>query len=98
MSKLIFITGSSRGIGLAIAREFVKQGDKVILNGHTDQAQLDAAKQELSTEGFLADMSDYSQAEAVFKKIQTSYGSIDVLVNNAGIAHFGLFSDMMPED
>jgi len=98
MPKLIFITGSSRGIGLAIAREFAQQGNKVILNGYTDQVQLDVAKKELSTDGFLADMSDYSQAQAVFNEIQTNYGSIDVLINNAGMAHFGLFSDMHPDE
>lgn len=98
MSKLVFVTGSSRGIGLAIAREFAKQGDKVILNGYADQSQLNAAKKELSTDGFLADMSDYAQAQAVFKKIQANYGYIDVLVNNAGMAHFGLFSESSPTE
>ena len=98
MQKLTLITGSSRGIGLEIAKEFIAHGNKVILNGHKDKAQLDLAKKQLACEGFLADMSDYSQAQAVFKEIKANFGPIEILVNNAGMAHFGLFSDMAPNE
>lgn len=98
-SRTVLITGSSRGIGLAIAREFSNLGDKVVLNGRIDGTQLDAAVKELDNSiGFLADMSDYNQAQEVFSKIKEKLGPVEVLVNNAGMEHFGLFGDMIPEE
>ena len=104
MRRNVFVTGSSRGIGYAIAKEFAMCGDNIILNGKTDQARLDAAVKEIaaaggcSVIGLLADMSDYSQAKAVFDKIKDRFGSCDVLINNAGVAHFGLFTDLEPQE
>ena len=95
----VLVTGSSRGIGFAIAKEFAAAGERVVLNGRLDRRQLDAALQELSgfdVMGILADMSDYSRAQEVFEEIAGQFGQIDVLVNNAGISHFGLFADMNP--
>jgi len=96
----VLITGSSRGIGYAIAREFACQpGNLVILNGRTDQIQLNKAMETLNAPGYLADVSDYNQAKALFEDIYKDYGcSIDILINNAGISHFGLFSDTTPHD
>jgi len=105
--RTVLVTGSSRGIGLAIAREFAILGDQVVLNGHTDQIQLDLAVKELrqytpsnpnkpSVIGILANMSDYSQAQRAFAEIKNCFGPVKILVNNAGMAHFGLFSDMTP--
>jgi len=94
MARTVLVTGSSRGIGFAIAQEFAAQGDKVILNGLKDQAQLELSAKALNAEGFLADMSDYEQAHALFSKIPP----VDVLVNNAGLSHFGLFTDTTPKD
>ena len=99
MNRTILVTGSSRGIGFEIARRLAAQGDKVVLNGRTDSTQLDAAVESLSdykVMGLLADMSDYVRAQEVFKKIKDSFGHVEVLVNNAGAAHFGLFTDMTP--
>ncbi|MCL2421477.1 MAG: SDR family oxidoreductase [Defluviitaleaceae bacterium] len=102
MKRTVLVTGSSRGIGLAIAREFAALGDRVVLNGRVDQVQLDTAVKALSNlnnaeiMGILADISDYSQAQEAFAKIKTKFGPVDVLINNAGMAHFGLFSDMTP--
>jgi len=94
MSRTVLVTGSSRGIGLAIAKEFTRLGDRVILNGRIDRAELDKAAAELNMPGILADMSDYGQAEKLFAQA----GEADVLVNNAGMAHFGLFTDMSPRE
>ena len=103
MKRTVLITGSSRGIGFGIAKEFAACGDKVVLNGRTDQVQLDKAVAELRTQnpevtGILADMSDYSQAKEVFKKTKARFGPVDVLVNNAGMPHYGLFTDMSPPE
>jgi len=99
MNRTVLVTGSSRGIGLGIAREFAELGDKVIINGRMDQAQLDTAVEALNTPsvmGILADMSDYAQAKEVFKKIKNCFGPVEILVNNAGMDYFGLFTDMLP--
>jgi len=101
MKRNVLVTGSSRGIGLAVAREFAERGDRVVLNGRIDQAQLDAAVKQLGgaadTIGILSDMSDYTQAQDVFREIEGRFGPVDVLVNSAGMDYFGLFSDMKPE-
>ena len=99
MRRTVFVTGSSRGIGLEIARQFVKTGDCVVLNGRTDAEQLELAVKELqAATGILADMSDYVQAQAAFGQIVKRFGPVEVLVNNAGMAHFGLFTDMTPDN
>ena len=96
--RVVFVTGSSRGIGLEIAREFAAMGDRVVLNGRVDRERLDMASDELGCMGILADMSDYSQAEAAFEDIRQNLGPVEVLVNNAGEAHFALFTDTRPDE
>ena len=99
MKRTILVTGSSRGIGLSIARKFVTLGDRVVLNGRVDKAKLDMAVKELNNPnvmGILADMSDYNQAQDAFKMIKKRFGAVEVLVNNAGMSHFGLFTDTIP--
>jgi len=94
----VLVTGSSRGIGFGIAEAFAKQGHTVILNGREDRVRLEEAVQELggSTVGYCADVSDFNQAQQLFMKIEENGGPVDVLINNAGMAHLGLFSDMPP--
>ena len=100
-SRVVLITGSSRGIGFGIAGAFAARGDRVILNGQQDSAQLAQAVEKLSqmghnTAGYIADLSDYDKAREMFSQIEAGYGPVDILVNNAGVAHYGLFSDMHP--
>jgi len=108
VERIVLVTGSSRGIGLGIARAFAAQGDIVVLNGREDTAQLASSVVELNavapayptgrkTIGICADISDYDTCAELFSKIEATYGRpVDVLVNNAGAAHFGLFTDMTP--
>ncbi|GFI62450.1 3-oxoacyl-[acyl-carrier-protein] reductase FabG [Clostridiales bacterium] len=94
--KNAVITGSSRGIGKAIAEEFAKNGYHVILNASNSVGELNATLEEFSSRGYsceavLADVSDYEQCLKLFKNEPS------VVINNAGIAYIGLFSDMTPE-
>jgi len=104
MSKrIVLVTGSSRGIGFGIAKAFIKNGDTVILNGHKDNLQLTQAVNTLkqmggNCTGILSDLSDYENAKNLVEQIKQEYGFINVLVNNAGVAHFGLFTDLKPQE
>lgn len=102
-NRTVLITGSSRGIGFGMAKAFARQGDRIVLNAREDAATLAAAVDELkrlsdplSVTGILADMSDYEAAKDCFRQTEAMFGPVEVLVNNAGAAHFGLFTDMSP--
>jgi len=94
LPRRVLITGGSRGIGLAIAKSFVESGDHVIITAR-DATQLQRAADELYVQYIAADFSDYEQAQRAFAQIEAD-GPVDVLINNAGTAHFGLFTDMTP--
>lgn len=83
--KTILITGSSRGIGKAIAQLAHQQGYKVVLHGHTDSAELQAVQQELKGSlKVVFDVADKEATQAAIGKLLEEVGVIDVLVNNAG--------------
>ena len=101
--KSVLVTGSSRGIGKAIAVKFAKKGYDVIINCAHNEEELLKTKAEIDTyqvscHAFLGDIGDYDTAQELFRQIKKHYGHIDVLINNAGIAYLGLFTDMTPED
>jgi len=101
-NKTIFITGSSRGIGKAIAHEFCHMGFNVAING-VNPERLETTRKELlkiipNILAIQGDMSVYANAQAAFKQIEQTFGRVDVLVNNAAIAHVGLFTDMAPAE
>lgn len=91
--KTILVTGSTSGIGQGVARAFAEQGANVILNGFGDPDQIEADRASLAEaqgvevryEG--ADLTDVAQIESMIDRIVDEFGSIDVLVNNAGIQH-----------
>ena len=98
-NKTAFITGSSRGIGKAIARAFAIEGYNVVINCKNSRSELEATEKELLeiTPDILAiqgDVSKYETAELVFRKIYNQFGGVDILVNNAGISYIGLFNTM----
>ncbi len=87
----IVITGSSRGIGYGLAKEFLKHGHKVSLNG-TSQSSIDKALNELRTEdnqdrlqGFPADVRSYEEIVLLCKECSEGFGPINIWINNAGI-------------
>ena len=103
MNKTVLITGSSRGIGKAIAVKFAKKGYHVIINCAHNEEELIKTKSEIESYqvpclAYLGDMGDYDTAKELFRQIKKLYGGVDVLVNNAGVSYIGLFSDMTSED
>ena len=85
--KVALVTGSTSGIGLAIARAFAAEGAKVMLNGFGDPAEIEKLKTELGASHDGADLSDPAQIEAMVARCTAELGAPDVLVNNAGIQH-----------
>lgn len=101
--KVVLVTGASRGIGKAIAVKFAKKGYNVIINcAHREQELMQARKEiesyQVSCTAFLGDMGDFAQCEKLYQMIRKQYGTLDVLVNNAGVDYIGLLQDMSPED
>ena len=100
--KTILVTGSSRGIGKAIAIKYAKKGYNVIINCVKNNELLENVKKEIesyqvSCLSFVGDMGNYDTACELFDNIKKMYGNLDILVNNAGISHIGLLADMTPE-
>ena len=101
--KTAIVTGASRGIGAAIARKLAADGMRVILNYCGSEEKALAVKAEIEAAGgeaavWQCDVADAAQCEAMVKAVTEAYGSIDVLVNNAGITRDGLLLRMKDED
>ncbi len=84
--KVVLVTGGSSGLGLAIAREFVEQGARVVITGRR-QEQLDEALAGLGDKAvaMTADVSNATDLAGLFSRIESLHGRIDVLVANAGM-------------
>lgn len=101
--KTVLVTGASRGIGKAIAIKFAKKGYDVVINCINREERLLQTKREIesyqvSCLAFLGDMGDMEQCGQLFELVKKQFGSVDVLVNNAGISYIGLLQDMSPSD
>lgn len=100
--ELVLVTGSSRGIGKAIAHAFLKQGATVILNGSKNEEALLETYNNFKTCGFscsyfLGDISNFDTAKAMFDAIYAQHQRYpSIVINNAGISHVGLFTDTSP--
>ena len=96
--QLALVTGSSTGIGYALARGLAQAGARVVLNGR-DTARLAAALAALQAEGLAVesrafDVCDAVAAEAAVAEIEAEHGALDILINNAGITRRGAFHEM----
>ena len=100
-NKNVFVTGSTRGIGLAIAHKFASLGANVVLNGRS------AISEELLTQfadygvkvvAISGDVSDNADAKRMVDEAVEALGSVDILVNNAGITKDGMALRMTEED
>lgn len=91
--SVVVITGGTGAIGSAIAAEYAKTDDVIITyNSREDLAQQLAS--ELRCTAVRMDVSDRASVDVACKDILAHYSHVDVLVNNAGISHIGLFTDM----
>ena len=99
--KRALITGSSQGIGLALARGLAAAGAGIVLNGR-DRGKLSAAAQGLRAEGaevmeLAFDATDHDAVRAAVDGFEAAHGAIDILVNNAGMQHRAPLEDFPPE-
>lgn len=101
MAEVALITGSSRGIGLEIAKYLANTGYQVILNGRSaiKEDVLDQFKDaSVPVAQITGDVSDFDGAKAIVDQAIDQFGKIDVLINNAGITRDGLIMRMKEED
>lgn len=102
--KTVLVTGASRGIGRAIAMTFAQNNYHVFLNCRHSISELESVKSAIeaipygSCDIFIGDVGNPHSVKELYEMIYTKYDCLDVLVNNAGIAHIGLLSDMSNEE
>ncbi len=100
--KVVLITGASRGIGKSIAEECVKQGAIVAFTYLSSEEKAKALEVELAAnggvaKGFKSDAGKYDEAQTLVDDVVAAFGTIDVLVNNAGITRDTLLMRMSEE-
>lgn len=104
MKPTVLITGASRGIGKAIAHRFAQEGCSLVINCNKSADALMDLKTELEKTwhvpvlASVGNIGDYAYVEQLFKEIKKKFAGVDILINNAGISHIGLLTDMTPEE
>lgn len=101
-NKIVLVTGASRGIGRAIALKMAQEGASVAFTYLSSVEKGEALEKELAdlgvkAKGYRSDASDYKQAEELMNAVIADFGTIDVLINNAGITKDGLLMRMSEE-
>ena len=102
MEKIALVTGSSRGIGRAIARELAREGWKVCINYRVRRDCAESLLEEISAFGgeamiYGADVSRREEVNAMVAAVKEKWGEVSLLVNNAGVAGQALFQDVTDE-
>ena len=103
MKHTVLVTGSSRGIGRAIAERFARDGHRVAIHCHVRRAEADALQaalqqEHLSVMAVQGDVSKEAEVARMLEEIRAYFGPVDVLVNNAGITRDGLAARMSDDD
>lgn len=103
MRKVVIVTGASKGIGREIAKLLAKEGLQVVANYNKSEQKAKELKEELNNQNidvdiFKADVSKRKEAKALVTYTLNKYGKIDVLINNAGISEYKIYTDETDED
>ncbi|AVK47909.1 3-ketoacyl-ACP reductase [Clostridium sp. MF28] len=101
--KVAIITGASRGIGSAIAKQLSALGAKVVVNYSNNAVKAEEVVEEITKSGeqavaIKADVSNIKDVEKLFSETITKFGKVDILVNNAGVILYKLLSDVTEEE
>src|SRR3989449_3082589 len=93
--KIALVTGGSSGIGLATAKQFVKEGAYVVITGRREP-ELAAAVQEIGRDvtGVQGDVSDLDDLDRLFAQIKREKGRLDIVFANAGVARYAPFGEI----
>ena len=102
-NQVVLVTGASGGIGKAVAEKFAQNGYRVAVHYHNGKERAEALQKQLEQQGcsvmtVQADLRDSMQVQAMIEQIERSWGGVDVLVNNAGVAQQKLFTDITDEE
>lgn len=101
--KTVIVTGAAKGIGKEIAKEFAYEKYNVLINYNTSEKEADTLKSELLAHGYnvevyKADVTKRREVDEMIEFCLLKFGSIDVIVNNAGICEYKLFTDIEEAD
>lgn len=103
MKKIAIVTGASKGIGRQIAKTLAKENIQVIANYNKSEEEILKLKNELEEENIQvdikkADVSKRKEAKELVEYVLSRYGKIDILINNAGISEYKLFTEETDQD
>ena len=103
MNKTVIITGAAKGIGRAIAKDFAYSGYNVCIIIILQKKRQRSLCQELAKDGcsviiYKADVTNRQEVDKMVDYVIGTFGNIDVLINNAGISEYKLFTDITQED
>lgn len=103
MKKVVIVTGASKGIGREIAKLLAKEGLQVVANYNKSEQKAKELKEELNNQNidvdiFKADVSKRKEVKELVTYTLNKYGKIDVLINNAGISEYKIYTDETDED
>ena len=100
--KVAVITGSSKGIGAGIAKEYAREGAKVVVNYSSSKESADRVVEEITQNGgtaiaVQADISKIADIKKLFEETRKAYGRLDILVNNASVWRYEMLADVSEE-
>lgn len=101
-NKVVLITGGTKGIGYGIAEALMAQGCKVAITGRKQEDAVSAAEKlsansDSKAIGLKADVRSLDDMERTAEAVEAEFGSIDVVLGNAGVGHFGSIEELTPD-